>query len=83
MTVDYATADGTAAALTDYTPANGSLRFDAGVLALTVTVPLLDDSLDEDEEDFTLTVRNPRQRGVCWRRRIGDRYRDDRGQRSA
>ena len=60
VTVDYATADGTATAGADYTAASGTLTFAAGETAKTVSVPVLDDSLDEDEETFTLRLSNAR-----------------------
>ena len=59
VTVDYATADGTATAGEDYTAASGTLTFAAGVLTQTVAVTLLDDAIDEGRETFTLTLSNP------------------------
>ncbi len=58
VTVDYATSDGTAAAGTDYTTASGTLTFAAGDTAKTVSVPVLDDAVDEEDETFTLTLSN-------------------------
>ena len=58
VTVDYATADGTAAAGEDYTAASGTLTFAAGVLTQTVAVALLDDAIDEGRETFTLALSN-------------------------
>ena len=58
VTVDYATADGTATAGADYTPANGTLTFAAGVTAKTVSVAVLDDAHDEGDETLTLTLSN-------------------------
>ena len=58
VTVDYATADGTAEAGADYTATSGTLTFAAGVTAKTVSVPVLDDALDEGEETFTLRLSN-------------------------
>ena len=60
VTVDYATADGTAAAGADYTAASGTLVFAPGETAKTVSVPLLDDSHDEGKETFSLKLSNPR-----------------------
>ena len=60
VSVDYATADGTAAAGADYTAASGTLTFAAGETAKTVSVALLDDAIDEGKETFTLTLSNPR-----------------------
>ena len=50
VTVDYATADGTAVAGEDYTAASGALAFAAGETEKTVSVPVLDDSHDEGSE---------------------------------
>ena len=58
VTVDYATADGTAAAGADYTATSGTLTFAAGETEKTVSVPVLDDSLDEGKETFTLRLSN-------------------------
>ena len=60
VSVDYATADGTAAAGADYTAASGTLVFAAGETAKTVSVALLDDAVDEGKETFTLELSNPR-----------------------
>ena len=59
VTVDYATSDGTATAGADYTATSGTLTFAAGEKTKTVNVPVLDDSHDEGEETFTLTLSNP------------------------
>ena len=57
VTVEYATADGTAQAGTDYTQASGTLTFAAGELRRTVVVAVLDDAADEaEEETFTVTL---------------------------
>ncbi len=57
--VDYATSDGTATAGSDYTATSGTLAFAVGETEKTVSVPVLDDSIDEGEETFTLTLSNP------------------------
>ena len=59
VTVDYATADGTATAGADYTAATGTLTFAAGETAKTVSVVLLHDGLAENDETVTLTLSNP------------------------
>ena len=59
VSVDYATKDGTAAAGADYTAASGTLVFAPGETAKTVSVALLDDSIDEGKETFTLRLSNP------------------------
>ena len=58
VTVDYATSDGTAKAGADYTATAGTLTFAPGVTENTVSVPVLDDHVDEDKETFTLVLRN-------------------------
>ena len=60
VSVDYATADGTATAGADYTATSGTLAFAAGETAKTVSVALLDDAIDEGKETFTLKLSNPR-----------------------
>ena len=59
VSVDYATKDGTAAAGADYTAASGTLTFAVGETEKTVSVPLLDDAIDEGKETFTLELSNP------------------------
>ena len=58
VTVDYATADGTATAGEDYEAVSGTLSFETGQTAATVQVPVLDDSHDEGEESLTLVLAN-------------------------
>ena len=61
LTVDYATADDTASAGSDYTAASGTLTFEAGTEAIfsqTITVPILDDELYEGDETFELSLTN-------------------------
>ena len=61
VTVDYATADGTASSVSnsDYTSASGTLTFTAGQTLKNISVTITDDSLDEDNETFTLSLSNP------------------------
>ena len=58
VTVDYATADGTAVAGEDYTATSGTLTFAAGEVAKTVSVPVLDDAIDEGKETFRFSLSN-------------------------
>ncbi len=59
VTVDYATADGTAIAPGDYTSVSGSLLFTPGETSKVIGVPIIDDLIDEPNEDFTFTLSNP------------------------
>ena len=59
VSVDYATEDGTAAAGADYTATSGTLTFAAGETAKTVSVPVLDDAIDEGKETMRLLLSNP------------------------
>ncbi len=58
VTVDYGTADGTAAAGSDYTASTGTLTFRPGETAKAVSVALLDDAHDEGEETLTFRLSN-------------------------
>ena len=58
VTVDYATSDGTAASGTDFTAASGTLTFAAGDSSKAVSVATADDTVDEENETFTLTLSN-------------------------
>ena len=58
VAVSYATADGSATAGEDYTRSGGMLRFAPGETAKTVSVPVLDDAVDEGAETLTLRLLN-------------------------
>ena len=60
VTVDYATSDVTATQGQDYTETSGTLTFPAdSVASQTISVPVTDDTVDEEEEEtFTLTLSN-------------------------
>jgi ELWxxDGT repeat protein len=59
ITVSWATASTTATAGLDYTTASGSLTFAAGVVSQTLAVPVLGDTLDEDDETFLVNLSAP------------------------
>jgi hypothetical protein len=59
VTVDYATADGTASERGDYTTAVGTLRFAAGETSKTIDVLVNEDSKVEGSETFTVNLSNP------------------------
>jgi Calx-beta domain len=58
VTVHYTTADGTAAAGTDYTAEVGTVTVPAGAVSRVISVPILGDSLHEGAETFTVTLSN-------------------------
>ena len=56
ITVQYATANGTAIAGSDYTSTSGTLTFNPGVTSQVINIPILNDSLNEADETFTLNL---------------------------
>ncbi len=58
ITVDYATADGTATAPADYTAGIGTLTFPAGSTSQTVTIPVTGDTAIEGDEAFFVNLSN-------------------------
>ncbi|HEV7765412.1 MAG TPA: Calx-beta domain-containing protein [Thermoanaerobaculia bacterium] len=56
VTVNYATANGSAIAGADYTATSGVLTFGAGVTSQSFTIPISDDSLYELSETFTVSL---------------------------
>jgi hypothetical protein len=58
VSVNYATADGTAAAGTDYTQTSGTLVFPAGVTSETVNVPITTVATGGPTRTFTLSLSN-------------------------
>ena len=58
ITVDYATADGSAHAGADYMATRGTLVFQPGDLSKAIEVAVLDDAHDEAEETLTLRLSN-------------------------
>ena len=59
VSVDYATANGTATSTQDYTAVTGKLIFAPGETSKTVSVPILNDTLIEGSESFTVTLSKP------------------------
>ena len=58
VSVDYTTQDGTARAGQDYTATSGTLDFNSGDRFQTITVPIIDDSVPDDGETFTIKFSN-------------------------
>ncbi|MDD1429939.1 hypothetical protein MEO42_02175 [Dolichospermum sp. ST_sed6] len=59
ITVQYATANGTATAASDYTSTSGTLTFNPGVTSQVINIPILNNSINEANETFTLTLSSP------------------------
>ncbi|MDB9473466.1 VWD domain-containing protein [Dolichospermum circinale CS-537/03] len=59
VSLNYATANGTATAGLDYTATNGTLTFAPGATSQVINIPILNDSLNEADETFTLTLSSP------------------------
>ena len=57
--MNYATANGTATAGSDYTATSGTLTFNPGVTSQTISVPIINDTAVEGNETFTVTLSDP------------------------
>jgi hypothetical protein len=58
VTVDYQTVAHTASA-SDFTSASGTLTFNSGEAAKSIFVPITNDTLNEGDESFLLSLSNP------------------------
>ena len=58
VSFDYATAAGSAASPADYTASAGTVTFDPGQVAKSITVPVVGDTTNEGDEAFTLSLSN-------------------------
>ncbi|OBQ37069.1 MAG: hypothetical protein AN485_10105, partial [Anabaena sp. MDT14b] len=56
ITVQYATANGTAIGGSDYASTTGTLTFNPGIITQVINIPILNDSLNEANETFTLNL---------------------------
>lgn len=62
VTVPYTTGNGTAIAGSDYTTTSGTVTFPTGSLSgatQAISVPVSNDTLDKDDETFTITLTSP------------------------
>ena len=59
ISVSYATSNGSAAASQDYAAVTGTLVFNPAVTSQVITIPILNDSLIEADETFSLTLFAP------------------------
>ena len=58
-TVQYSTTSGTATAGTDFQTSSGTVVFSLGSTTGQISVPIINDTLPEGEETFTVTLMNP------------------------
>ena len=58
ITVNYATADGTAKAFGDYTPAIGTATFNPGQTTVPLQIPIVGDTVLEPNETFVVNLSN-------------------------
>ncbi|MFM8277496.1 MAG: Calx-beta domain-containing protein [Cyanobium sp.] len=59
VTVSYATSNGTALAASDYTATAGTLTFNPGVTSLAINVPIINNTINESDETFSLSLSSP------------------------
>ena len=59
VTVDYKTVSGSAQAGVDFVPVQGTLVFQDGESAKSITIPILEDALVEYPESFSVILSNP------------------------
>ncbi|MGI0486842.1 Calx-beta domain-containing protein [Pantanalinema rosaneae CENA516] len=77
VTVNYATADDTALAGSDYTAVTGSLTFAPGETSQTIRVPILGDDLVEADETFFVNLTDPTNASITTAQGIGTITNDD------
>jgi subtilisin family serine protease len=79
VTVNYATASGTAAAGSDFTPANGTLNFSPGALTRQFTVSVTGDTNVETTETLTVNLSSPINASIGDGQGLGTITNDDQG----
>jgi len=65
VTVSYATANGTALAGADYTAKSGTLTFVPGEITKTIAIPVLGDTVAENNESFFVNLSSPSKATVA------------------
>jgi hypothetical protein len=78
VAVDYATGDLTALAAADYTAAAGTLNFAPGIVSQTIVVPITNDAIFENSENFNVTLSAPSNATIASGTGLGT-IRDDGG----
>ncbi len=77
VTVDYATADGTAVAGSDYTATSGQLTFNPGETSETIIVNVNGDLLNEANEFFFINLSNATNATISDPQGVGTIFTDD------
>jgi len=77
LTVDYATADDSAEAGSDYTAVNGTLTFNPGETSKEIAVTILGDAQFEGNERFTVALSNPNPPSISPGSGVGTILNDD------
>lgn len=79
VTFDYATADGSAVAGADYTPATGRAEIPPGGTTITIPVDVAGDTVVEPTETFTVTLTNAQGASLTRPQGTGTIIDDDEG----
>ena len=77
VTVMYQTADGTALQPGDYTTASGTVTFPPGTTEQTLSVPVIGDTLSEDNETFFVNLSAPTNATIARAQAVGTILDDD------
>jgi len=83
VTVQYATADGTAAAPGDYAATSGTLTFAPGVTTQPIAVSIVPDAVAEQAETFSVVLSNPTNTTIADGTGVGTIVDDDGGATTA
>ena len=64
VTVEYLTVDGTAESGSDFQAQNGTLTFQPGETSKTISVPIVDDTVNDNGETFNVLLSDPKGAGI-------------------
>jgi large repetitive protein len=77
VTINYATAAGTATTPSDFAATSGMLSFSPGQTTRTIAVPIIGDVADEANETFTVSLSSPMNATVADNQGVGSILNDD------
>src|SRR5690606_5822117 len=77
VTVNYATADGTATQPADYTSTSGTLTFTPGSTTQTITVPVIGEAVPEADETFFVNLSGASNATISDNQGVGTIINDD------